>query len=115
MPEVQREAMSDDLNALLKCLRGQRIPVTADQLRLAATTIETQIGTIQQLRGNLRLAEEGLANYAQEIKQLRDELTAARLEADHLRTLLRRWQYDVGGAMEWLELETLAAINANSG
>ena len=82
--------MSDDLDALLKCLRGHRIPVTADQLRLAATTIEAQIGTI---------------------KQLRDELTAARLEADHLRTLLRRWQYDVGGAMEWLELETLAAIN----
>lgn len=66
--------MSDDLDELLKCLRGQRIPVTADQLRLAATTIETQIGTIGQLRGNLSLAEEGLANAMQENAELKAQL-----------------------------------------
>jgi hypothetical protein len=38
--------------------------------------------THERLRGNLSLAEEGLANYQQENKRLRDELTACQLERD---------------------------------
>jgi len=33
-------------------------------------------------------------------------------EIERLRTLLRQWQFDVGGASERLERETLAATNA---
>ena len=33
---------------------------------------------------------------------------------ERLNTLLRQWQFDVGGASERLERETLAAINAHS-
>lgn len=38
-----------------------------------------------QLRGNLSLAEQGLANYAQEVTSLRKELNAYHLEISQLR------------------------------
>lgn len=39
---------------------------------------------ITQLRQELSLAEEGLANYAQEIAALRNDLTACQLERDEI-------------------------------
>lgn len=43
---------------------------TSDEELLRNVTIEAQLGTIKQLRGELRVAEEGLANYAQEVHRL---------------------------------------------
>lgn len=49
------------------------------------------------------------ATHAEEL--LVAEVTRLRQENERLRALLRYWQFDVGGADEWLERETLAAVN----
>lgn len=54
---------------------------TGDEIRVAkhvAFRIEQAATQIEQLRGELTLAEEGLANYAQEVEQLRDALDRVR-------------------------------------
>jgi len=87
---------------------------------------------VEQLQRDLGLSQERAANYAQENERLRKALSARMQELDtikrtreqerdyadvcyengKLRALLRQWQFDVGGASERLERETLAAINA---
>lgn len=44
-----------------------------------------------RVRQELSLAEEGLANYAQEIARLRNDLTACQLERDGMKTALERY------------------------
>lgn len=52
--------------------------------------VDELLDEIQQLRSTLSLAEEGLANYAQEIASLRNDLTACQLERDGLKHDIER-------------------------
>jgi hypothetical protein len=45
--------------------------------KLVSATPAQYVAEINQLRGNLSLAEEGLANYAQENERLRDAMKSA--------------------------------------
>lgn len=57
-------------NGGCNCLRDVR--PTAERLRLMRN-VHLLVKEVQQLRGNLSLAEEGLANYQQEIERIKAE------------------------------------------
>lgn len=58
----------------------------------APESLESERAANAKLTQELSLAEEGLANYAQEIANLRNELTAARLERDQFAKALKMIQ-----------------------
>lgn len=63
------------------------ITIEADSVVIKGTDFDALCALArenEQLRGNLSLAEEGLANYAQEIAVLRNDLTACQLEKSQI-------------------------------
>ena len=67
------------------CLRDVR--PTTQRLRLMRN-VHLLVKEVRQLRGNLSLAEEGLANATQETAELRSALTACQAERDGMRATL---------------------------
>jgi len=66
-----------DIEAIRESTRLiKRLPT--EMVSQAQRNVIALLEEIDQLRGNLSLAEEGLANYQQEVEQLRSEILKAR-------------------------------------
>ncbi len=63
------------------------------------------LGEIEQLRGNLSLAEEGLANYHREALSLHEQIAVLQGERDRLRTAIERAHAELDDILEDWQLE----------